>query len=272
MKEPRDPDSARASESDDVDPAICCDRPYIYVVWEDERNGNEDIYYNWSADGGANFQTGDSRVSQDVPGVALDPSICCDGANVYIAWEDTRNGGLRDIYFDYSRDRGASWLLNDLRIDSDAVGSGFSNDVKLCCSGSNVYAIWQDQRDSPGTAFIDDIWFNVSNDGGITWRKDVRLNTNAPGTSESVAHKLCCSGDNVFATWVDFRTGATDIHMNWSTDAGHSFQIADLRVNTDTPGAPEQEDSWICCDGDDVYLAWGDHRDGNRSIRARGTR
>jgi len=72
----------------------------IYVVWIDYRNGNSDIYFAKSTDGGNSFETnvrvddtGSSIVEQ------LNPSIATDqNGNIYIVWQDNRNGSY-DTYF-----------------------------------------------------------------------------------------------------------------------------------------------------------------------------
>lgn len=252
---------------------ICCAGINVYVAWQDARSGFDDIHFNVSTDGGASFLPADVRVDVGEPpgdNNSFDPALCCEGDNVYVAWEDLRNGALRDIFLNYSRDGGVTWQAAPARIDTDAPGSGFSENVRLCCSGDNVYAVWRDQRDSPGNAFIDNTWFNASNDGGVTWGTDQRLDTTTPGTSETVANTICCLGDSVFVVWVDFRGGVRNIRANWSTDAGATFFADDVLVNASDAGS--ESDPNLCCDGTRVTFIWADERGGSQGIRARGSR
>ena len=83
---------------------IACCGSTIYVLWKDIRNGQADIFLNFSTNGGATWQATDIRVDGgDVPGATAldDPRICCDGANAYVAWENDRNTD-KDIFFNGS--------------------------------------------------------------------------------------------------------------------------------------------------------------------------
>jgi prepilin-type N-terminal cleavage/methylation domain-containing protein len=72
----------------------------IYVVWTDERNGNQDIYAQkydtdgsalWAEDLRVNIDTGTS--AQYNPAITINPA----DDNPYVSWQDDRNGNL-DIY------------------------------------------------------------------------------------------------------------------------------------------------------------------------------
>ena len=78
------------------------------MVWEDERNAldNEsDIYFNSSIDCGENWQSSDIRLNTDTIGIyhLSSPSITCDDNNVYVAWQDDRNGVKRQLELRFPR-------------------------------------------------------------------------------------------------------------------------------------------------------------------------
>ena len=81
-----------------------------------------------------------------------DAQVCCDGRNVYVVWEDRRNGAS-DIYFNCSLDAGRRWLSNDLRLDTDPAGRSSSLDPQLACDGARVCALWFDTRGGPSDIF-----------------------------------------------------------------------------------------------------------------------
>ena len=67
----------------------------------DLRNGLADVFLNSSTNGGVTWQSTDVRLDGgDAPGAADSdlPEICCDGAHVYVVWDDGRNTE-RDIFF-----------------------------------------------------------------------------------------------------------------------------------------------------------------------------
>ncbi|MBU7001210.1 MAG: hypothetical protein HXS51_10625 [Theionarchaea archaeon] len=92
-----------------------------YVVWEDNRNGNKDIY-------GYNLETGEEFQITDDPHDQYNPSV----SGSYVVWEDNRNGNY-DVYgFDLETGK-------EFRITWDS-----SNQKNPDISGTLV--VWQDDR------------------------------------------------------------------------------------------------------------------------------
>jgi hypothetical protein len=127
-----------------IAPAIAVDLSGdAYLVWGDERNGNEDIYFSyrpvgnsWSANSKLNDDAGTEI--QGHPAIALDPC-----GNTYAVWADRRNGN-DDIYSSY-RPAGGSWGPN-VRVNDDA-GTADQGAPSIAVDPSgNAYAVWQDER------------------------------------------------------------------------------------------------------------------------------
>lgn len=255
--------------STSAEPRLCCNGLNVYAVWQDDRNGNEDIYLNVSRDGGLTWGAGDIRLDTgDAAGSArsLNPDICCDGDRVYVVWHDDRNGA-NDIYFNASFDGGATWQPSATRVDHGTAGSAVSEFPQVCCAGLDVYVAWLDQRLAAPRR---DVFTNASTDGGATWgANDVRIDTR-DGDSDGL--RICCAGQNVYAVWSDKRNGAPDIHYNSSANGGATWQASDVRLDTgDIAGRGASLNPQICCDGLDVYVAWQDDRNdlgGNQQIFA----
>jgi len=292
---------------EDADVSICCEGDVLYAVWESDRNdpgGNEDVYFNRSLDGGNTWMATDVRINRNAAGASDsdNPRICCSGARVYIAWDDTRDGN-QSIYVNYSTDGGLNWQTDDIRLDLN--GGAGSGNAKICCDGLNVYVIWEDRRLGDPQPF-----FNGSSDGGATWFADeVRVDHGLGAKSEGFV--LCCSGTTVYAAWRTenpgsviyfgvstdggktwpnnevalnapgsdsntpeiccdgqrvYVTWATDndleVYFNSSLDGGQTWQLMEQRLNTDPLGDMESTDPRICCDGLNVYVAWEDDRAG----------
>jgi hypothetical protein len=239
----------------------------VYAVWDDDRNGSDDIYFNYSTDNGVNWQSSDIRLDAgDTAGanVSLYPQIACAGSQVYVVWEDRRNG-CHDIYFNYSTDDGVNWHSSDIRLDTgDTPGANDSWWPQIACSGNNVYVVWQDQRNG-----YPDIYFNYSSNGGANWMyPDIRLDTgDTPGANDSKDPQITCSGNNVYAVWYDNRNGNYDIYFNYSTDNGANWQSSAIRLDTgDTAGAKHSYNPQVACSGNNVYAVWYDQRNGYHDI------
>ncbi|MGB2957002.1 MAG: sialidase family protein [Anaerolineales bacterium] len=248
-------------------PQIICTGNNVYVVWYDGRNFGYDIYFNYSIDGGVNWQLSDIRLDTgDTAGAnsSREPQITCLENKVFVVWSDKRNGD-DDIYFNYSTDNGVTWQPSDIRLDTgDSAGANDSFCPQIACFGNNVYAVWLDYRD-----YGADIYFNCSNDNGITWQSsDIRLDAgDAPGSGNSYYPQITCSGNNVYVVWHDNRNGFPDIYFNYSTDNGQDWQSSAIRLDTgDIAGANYSYSPQITCSVNNVYVVWYDYRNGSTDI------
>jgi hypothetical protein len=90
-----DPDTD--APSNQWQPSLAADRDRLFVAWQDNRLGNNDVFFTTSADGGTTFaaseradDTGGGSSEQTRPALALarrGPRRLC-----YVTWEDDRDG------------------------------------------------------------------------------------------------------------------------------------------------------------------------------------
>lgn len=253
-----DPPTAGISQS----PRICTEQGRVYAVWQDNRNGRNDIFFNFSEDGGRTWQGSDIRIDSDAPGAAhsMDPQICAEGSNVYVAWKDARHGRY-DIYFARSIDGGRTFS-SEVRLDvGDARGRMPSEEPRIACAGDNVYVVWQD-----GRKVKHDIYLNRSSDRGASWlAQDIRLDSGAPGKAFSLNPVISAEGEYVFVAWRDLRNRLYDVYFNSSADGGRTWLAADRRVDSDGPRPGAAKPPVMVSDGARVYIAWDDDRGGGLS-------
>jgi len=69
---------------------------FVHVVWMDKRDGNEEIYYKRSTDGGINWGA-DTRLTNNTSWSEF-PSIAVSGSLVHVVWSDYRDGNF-EIYY-----------------------------------------------------------------------------------------------------------------------------------------------------------------------------
>jgi hypothetical protein len=242
-------DSTGTSEN----PCVSASGQNVHIVWQDNRDGNFEIYYKQSTDGGVSWGA-DTRLTNN-SSYSSPPSIAVSGSILHVVWADNRDANI-EIYYKRSTDSGISWGA-DTRLTNDP---SYSGDASVAASGSNVYVVWSDQRDG---FLVNEIYCKSSTDGGITWGIDTRLTY---ALWVATYPSISVSGSNVHVVWNDSRDwgggGFFEIYCKRSTDGGLSWG-GDTQLTNDSN---ESEFSSVTISGSVVHVVWADYRDGNPEI------
>jgi len=115
----------------------------LYVVWNDSRDGNFEIYFKHSADAGLTWGA-DTRLT-NAAGNSWWATVAASASGVHIAWHDDRNGNA-EIFYMYSLDEGQSWSNDTLLVNNNVT---MSEGPSINLSGDAVHLIWKDKRDGP---------------------------------------------------------------------------------------------------------------------------
>jgi len=134
-------------DGDQNNPAIIVDgNDDIYVVWQDTRNGDSDIYaQKYDGNGNSLWPAGDIAVSISSENIQENPRIAADSDNnIYVVWYDGRNGD-NDIYGQKVNSGGSIVWADDIRINSNTSGDQKNPDIIINQSG-NLVVVWQDNN------------------------------------------------------------------------------------------------------------------------------
>ncbi len=121
-------------------PSVAVSGSVVHVVWFDLRDGNSEIYYKRSTDGGVSFGA-DTRLTNNSASSSI-PSGAVSGSVVHVVWYDNRDGN-DEIYYKRSTDGGVSWGA-DTRLTNNSAQSQLPS---VAVSGSVVHVVWRDNRD-----------------------------------------------------------------------------------------------------------------------------
>jgi hypothetical protein len=243
-------------------PSIAVDNQgNIYVVWEDFRNGNYDIYFSSSSDGGKTWLTPNIMINSDTNGFPEKeqrvPQIAVDHqGTIFVVWSDYRHNNF-DIYFNKSEDGGNTWLAENVRVNRDPEPSPDQMNPTIAVDPEgNLFVAWEE---NVGTH--SDIFLTKSENGGIKWN-DTHVKVNSDSGDETQTRPVIAADfeGNLYMAWEDKRnTNNRDIYFAASTDGGVSWTHPNVKVDNSTSGKQQNPAISVGVTGT-VYVAWDDDR------------
>lgn len=221
----------------------------LYVVWQDDRRGNWDIYARTSADGvtwSAQTRVTDSNDNQTAPAIVVD---ALSPNRAHLAYEDN-SAGHADIYVATSSDGFATTTV--ARVTSNA--SDQTAPAIAADASNTVYVVWTDGRNGS-----DDIYAAASNLG--PW-------TNTPvvtgAGNQSLPDIATEQGGSVLHfVWVDDLAGDKEVRYA-SSDGMPSSPLTSVSIVDDTSYADQTTPALIVTGsagtGLKVFTCWQDFR------------
>jgi hypothetical protein len=239
----------------------------VFTAWEDERNGNFDIFVGVSVDGGSSWMNFGPVNDDVVSATQRNPAIAATNSMVYLVWDDDRNGN-EDIYFSFSADGGGTWSTN-VRVDDDLGATPQMYPAITVDSLGMITVAWVDNR-SGGNA--PDISSTNSLDGGTTWGDGILngndLMINDPGSQSAMQGGPSLAADTtVYSVFHDDRNGATpDVFFSKFNSSLDSWSSPDDQVNDPLFESEFQDSPEIAIDSTTVSVIWRDARLGFNNI------
>ena len=191
----------------------------LFLTW----SGNGRLFFSRSSDRGQSWLE-PMRIDRGTDSVAraAEPRMACNGADVFVAWKDSRDGDAH-VYSNRSSDWGDSWQPADARIDAiDGEVAGYRYGPLVAAdAGGNVYVAWVKNGH---------LYAQVSNDGGESWSTEEtqldQLGVPDPGGSRpSIA---VVDDGHVYVAWT---SGNGQMYLNRSTDFGANWLPAEQRIS-----------------------------------------
>ena len=167
--------------------------------------------------------------------------------NIYVAWAYNEK-----IYFDKSTDGGKTWLDKDIIIanqpggwEYDIPGVYRTNGMPVLNIdhsdgkyGGTLYVNWSDQRKGTDNT---DIFISKSTDGGHTWSKPKRVNSDNSQTHQYLTWmKIDPATGYIYIVYYDrskYNDKRTDVTLSYSFDGGETFQSV---LISDKPFVPRK--------------------------------
>jgi len=236
--------------NDQCNPAVALDsNDKLYVVWQDNREGDWDIYVSTSVDGISWFT--ETRVNDPNIGNQVNPVIVIDGQSpnyAHVVWQDDRAGN-QDICIATSSDGFATKTVSQITSDAfDQIEPAVAAD-----SDNTIYVVWTDGRNGSN-----DIYGAASNN---PWTNVAIVSNTNNQSSPAIAAES--AGSILHLLWVDNTSGDNDIYYASSNGLPGS-PLTGSSIIDDTSGA-DQLDPTIAVTGSTdnnlkVFACWQDWR------------
>ncbi|MEO0306203.1 MAG: T9SS type A sorting domain-containing protein [candidate division WOR-3 bacterium] len=234
-------------------PSVAFDGTNYFVVWQDYRSGNWDIY-------GARV----SRIGTvlDQNGIAIStatsnqryPSVAFDGTNYFVVWQDYRSGNW-DIYGARVNRIGTVLDPNGIAISTATNSREYPS---VAFDGTNYFVVWHDSRSDP---FYDIYGARVSPDGTVLDQNGIAISTATGGQGlPSVAF----DGTNYLVVWTDYRSGTySDIYGARVNQNGTVLDPNGIAISITTHS---QYYPSVAFDGTNYFVVWEDTRNNSYDI------
>jgi len=220
------------------------------LAWEDNRDGNYEIYFARVSAAGALIGSA-LRVTNQAS-FSYDPSLCWTGSEFGLAWEDYRDGNY-EIYFARVSASGAKVGL-DTKI---TAGASYSYDPSLAWSSMNgQYGLaWHDLRDGNY-----EIYLTRLSQAGVKLALDKRITFDA---AASYYPSLVAAGSEYGVAWQDKPDGNDDeIYFARIAADGDTLGGA-VRVSFADDSSQVPSLAWS---GTEYGVAWADRRSGSSEV------
>jgi hypothetical protein len=230
-------------------PTISSTGNLVIAVWQENLDGNWDVYYKRSTDGGSTWLPTGRIIT---PNSSETASVSISGTNVLITWMEGLPVVGYEIFSTVSNDEGINWGTVT-PISSDSVWSGYPSPA---IAGDLLHITWQQQSSSSG---MFEIYYRRSTDGGNSWESARQLNSDS---SSAANPSIVASGNLVNIVWSDYRDANNEIYGRRSLDGGVSWE-EDIRLTNDINYSVNPS---ISLSGSALHIVWNDGRDGNPEI------
>jgi hypothetical protein len=223
---------------------------FIHVVWEDNRDGNDEIYHA-RLDAGGTVLVADRRLTNN-PGRSKSPRIAFDAErSMHLVWQDLRGTG----WLLYHRKFSVSGLPlgPEIRLTDepfDAVEPDLAIDSQM-----GVHLVWSDTRVGHNQVVYAKITDDLAIDGSPV----------TDGLNVSFSPRIDVGpDDSIHIVWRDYRDRNSEVYYQ-KQDRNGNVLANDVRLTVDWPASLDT--SVLGDHTGSADIIWRDNADGNPELR-----
>ena len=237
---------------------------WVFISFEDGRNGNVDIFVARSNDGGATWFPGGTQISFSLEGDGF-ASISAHSGTVCVAWQEAGMGETK-LKLACSMNQGGGWQTN---VIISNLGSGDVRSASIVVGGPSTVHVVFTKEDALGEKWIA---YTQTVSLGMSWTPLVQVD-DVPATSGYLLNgvSILRSTGVLYVVWSDNRNGDNDIFASWSVDGGLTWGDGaqngnDVRIDdtdetpTSADDSTDQQTPNAVVGPIGVYVIWSDRR------------
>src|SRR5918996_4785897 len=225
----------------------------VHVIWADDTNGNKQVYFRASNDGGNTF--GEVIKLSNNSSSSFNQDIAAFGNNVYAVWLEKAVSGPHRVMLASSEDGGKNFR-DSIPLSENA---GEYSYPKISASNGHVYVAWNaGHLPNANTGINEGVFFISSSNNGFTFGNVSKLNIEENGFGKP---QVAAGYDNtVYVIW----GGSTDnqvnsIYLVKSDNNGRTF--GDIKKIEETEQGKMNDPlnvEIIVDETDRLFIAWQD--------------
>lgn len=234
-------------------PAVASDGSKCLVVWEDHRNGTDDIYGCRVTRGGGVLEPGGIPICTAIDNQHI-PAVASGSEDLLVAWCDGRIGP-DDIFGARVNREGVVLDTFGFRISTAA---NYQREPAVAAGSQDFLIVWSDEHIGP---YQDDIYASRVDAAGRVLDPLPRPVSTFAGRQfcPAVAAGSCC----YLAVWNDERLGG--VHLLGSRISMNGAVLDPEGIPIAVVGA-DQRNPAVAFDGENFLVVWQDCRDGAPDI------
>jgi len=233
--------------NDAYNPQIAISGNTVVAVWEQWLFGDQNIYFNYSTNGGVDWNS--AQLFESGGGNAYNPQVAisgdADGDTIVAVWKQNDR-----VYSNYATIDGTGALVlnsgSARMICDNHNGSVYTPQITI--SGNTAVAVWERAGDTPP-----DIHSTYSTDGGVSWvgaQPIESISENAPQGTQ-----IAISGNTVVAVWQQ-QNGYYNIYSKYATIDGAGAVTWDSTATTIENSDYYAEYPQVAISGNTVVSVW----------------
>ncbi len=237
----------------------------IFIVWTDQRNGEQDIYLSKSTDGGATFSANkkiDNLPSSEPYTHRRSPKIAAADGYVYVIFGKGLESSVEpyNLEISISSDNGQTFGA------VTGISTFGADDTVLAADGKYVYIA--ETKDKNTNAKI---MLSISSDHGQSFDSPFEVSDDTTGATKDTV-SIAASGNNLYLAWRDMRdwTGSAgeSIYGAVSHDNGASF-ASNIKLAPTAGSVLNRNSPCVSANGNNVAVSYVGKFGNNLSIIAR---